>query len=157
MKTLLLALLVGCASAAAGPDKAPPAPSAPPPTASCKPTGEVVFEIADLVDQQPTAKVKQLYPTGAWTVQVTDEAGKSSEGGSGCLPKDKLDKIRANLKAMTWTVRHNRIHCMAVSPNHTVYKVGGKPMWTQRVCSADVLDDRNQKLLDEIVDLLEKP
>lgn len=154
MKTLLLVLCVGCATAAAAPDKTPPAP---PPAASCKPTGEVVFEIADLVDQQPTAKVKQLYATGAWTATNTDEAGKSSDGGSGCLPKDKLDNVRANLKAMTWTVRHNRIHCMAVSPNHTVYKVGGKTMWTQRVCSADTLDDKNQKLLDEIVDLVDKP
>ena len=151
MKTLLLVLCAGCATAAAAPDKTPPAP------ASCKPTGEIVFEIADLVDQQPTAKVKQLYATGAWTVKATDEAGKASDGGSGCLAKDKLDKIRADLKAMTWTVRHNRIHCMAVSPNYTVYKAGGKTMWTQHVCSADSLDDKNQKLLDEIVDLVEKP
>src|SRR5437868_4984791 len=109
MKILLLVLCAGCATAAAAPDKAP---SAPPPAASCKPGGEVLFEIADLVDQQPTAKVKALYATGAWTLVVTDEVGKSSDGGSGCLAKDKLDKVRANLKAMTWTVRHNRIHCM---------------------------------------------
>jgi hypothetical protein len=143
MRTLLLTLLAGCAAAAAS-------PTAP----TCKPTGDVLFEISDLVDQKPTAKVRQLYATGAWSEHSTDEAGKTSAGASGCLSGDKLDRIRADLKVMTWTVHHNRIHCMAVSPNYTVYKVGGKAMWTQRVCSSDALDDKSQKLLEEIVDLL---
>ncbi len=155
MKPLLSALIVlaGCASAAAGPDKTPSAPP-PPPAPSCKATGDVVFEIDDLVDKQPTAKVKQLYATGAWTLQVTDDAGKQAPPTSGCLAKDQLDKIRANLKAMTWKVHHNRIHCMAVSPNYTVYKADGKPMWTQHVCSSDALDEDTQKKLDEITDIL---
>ena len=55
---------------------------------------------------------------------------------------------------MTWTIQHPKFHCMAKSLNYTVYKIGGKAMFTSHVCGNDTLDDADSKRLAEITQLL---
>ena len=122
---------------------------------TCTPSGDPIFEIHALVQNSPASTITQLYGNGAWTVTVTTGDGKPGAGNSGCLPKDKLAKVRADLKAMPWKIRHNKIHCMAISPNYKVYKVAGKTMWESHLCGTDVVDDKTASLLADVSTVLD--
>ena len=120
---------------------------------TCKATGTPIFEVDDMVDKSSTEKVTekqtQLYASGAWTI-TTDTTR------TGCLDKQRMTEIRDHLQQMPWKISHPRIRCMAISEKFTVYKIDGQTKFTQRVCGPDVLDDKTQGLLAQVIASLNK-
>jgi hypothetical protein len=160
-------LLVACASnaaaeppAAAPPKAAPAAPAAPAGgAAACKPTGAAVFEVGHRVE--PGAKLAtstvRLYGNGAWTHDEADAEGKASPQVTGCLAKADVKPVADALHAAPWKVTTARVHCMAISSSYTEYRVDGKLVFTQKLCSGQILDDKSQAALDKANALVEPP
>jgi len=152
----LLALLpLACASSASAAPETPPKPAPVAPVASdgCRATGPVLFEIDQRVDpgaQLATSAVK-VYATGAWTRDEADGAGKALVQRTGCLAKSDLKQLDATLHGASWKVTTARMHCMALSPQFKVYQVDGKPVFTQRLCSGQSLDDKSRAKLDAAI------
>lgn len=148
---LLAVLTFACASsAAAAPDTATrPAPRAD----GCRPTGAVRFEIDHRVD--PGAKLAtstiKVFANGAWTHDQTDADGKAAAQRTGCIAKPDLKQLETTLHGAAWKVSVSRIHCMAVTSTFTVFQVNGKPVFTQRLCSGEALDDKSRAKLDAAV------
>jgi hypothetical protein len=167
---LLTILLFACASSAtaAPPATAAPAPSpagpaapgkpAPAPRAdACRPTGAVLFEIDHRVD--PGAKLgtsaTKVFANGAWTHDETDGDGKAAPQRTGCVAPPDVKQLEATLHGATWKVNTARVHCMAMTAQFTVYQVDGKPVFTQRLCSGEALDDKSRARLDAAIKLVE--
>ena len=158
---LVLAILpLACSNAAAAPAPTPVPPRSPPP-AACRPTGAVVFAIDHRVDRgvEPAAKLPtstaKVFANGAWTRDEADPEGKPLAPAAGCLAKPDLKQLEATLAGATWKVTKAQVHCMAVSATFTVYEVRGRPVFTQRLCSGEVLDDKSRGKLDAAVALVE--
>jgi hypothetical protein len=164
---LLLAIVpLACASnAVAAPPPAPPpatkpaspAPTPAQPTTACAPSGTVLFEIDHRVD--PGAKLAtsstKVFGNGAWTHDETDADGKALAPTAGCLAKNDVATLETTLKGAPWKVTTARIHCMAMSATFTVYQVHGKPVFTQRLCSGESLDEKSRAKLDAAIALVE--
>jgi hypothetical protein len=164
---LILAIMpLACASnAIAAPPPAPATkPDAPSPSPTpakraspCAPSGTALFEIDHRAD--PGAKLAtsatKVFGNGAWTHDETDGDGKALAPTAGCLPKNDVASLETTLKGATWKVTTSRIHCMAMSATFTVYQVNGKPVFTQRLCSGDALDEKSRTKLDAAVALVE--
>jgi hypothetical protein len=171
---LLLAIMpLACASnAVAAPAPAPPpaakpaAPAPPPatptptptkPATACPPSGTALFEIDHRVD--PGAKLAtsatKVFGNGAWTHDETDADGKALGTTTGCLAKNDVATLETTLKGAPWKVTTARMHCMAMSATFTVYQVNGKPVFTQRLCSGESLDEKSRAKLDAAVALIE--
>lgn len=159
-------LLVACASSAsaepsapAAPKPAPAAPSTPAAPAACKPTGAAVFQIDHKVE--PGAKLKtsavKLYPGGAWTHDEVDAEGKAQPQTAGCLAQPDVKQVIDALRAAPWKITTARIRCMAMSPQYTEYRVDGKLVFTQKLCSGQSLDDKSRVALDKAIALVEPP
>jgi len=160
-------LLVACASSAsaepsapAAPKSGPAAPPAPAPApAACKPTGTAVFQIDHKVE--PGAKLAtsavRLYPTGAWTHDQTDAEGKAQPQDSGCLARPDVKQVVDALHAAPWKITTAHVHCMAMSSQFTEYRVDGKLVFTQKLCSGQNLDDKSRAALDKAIALVEPP
>ena len=147
---VLAILPLACASSAeASPDTVPKPPQA----EACKPSGKVVFEI----DHRATEGAKldtyavKVFGTGAWTRQNTDADGKASPQTAGCLDKAYAKDLAHSLRSVPWKVTTAQIHCMAVSPQFTEYRVDGKLVFTQKLCSGQNLDDKSRAALDAAV------
>ena len=158
-------LLVACASSASAEPPAPaaprPGPAAPPAPApaACKPTGAAVFQIDHKVEPEAklaTSAVK-LYPTGAWTHDQTDAEGKAQPLTTGCLAKPEIKQVADALHAAPWNITTARVHCMAMSSQFTEYRVDGKLVFTQKLCSGQNLDDKSRAALDKAIALVEPP
>jgi len=149
-------LLLACApSAVAAPDK--PAPPARPAEA-CRPSGKVVFEIDHRVDpgaKLPTSAV-QVFATGGWLREETDADGKPIPPHTGCLAKADAKQLETTLAGAPWKVSKAQIHCMAMSAQFTVYQVDGKPVFTDRLCSGESLDEKSRAKLDAAIKLVEQ-
>ena len=120
------------------------------PTRECKPSGGVMFEVAQRVDRKaklPTATT-QLYENGAWTTKVIDVDGKIARTRSGCLEQSEVDSIRESLRAAKWKATRSNATCRADQPRSTTYKWRGRLLYTERTCNIDVLDDDSQHALD---------
>lgn len=145
--TLLALLPLACATAAASPDA--PAKPAPPPD-SCRATGKVVFEIDHRVE--PGAKLAtsavKVFANGAWTRDESDADGKALPQRSGCLAKADAKQLETTLADAPWKITKAQVHCMAMSAAFTVYQVNGKPVFTQKLCSGESLDDKSRAKLD---------
>jgi len=143
MKLVIVSLLL-TAVAAAEPT--------PPPAAACAEKGTPIFEIdhSAIKDAKVPTSATQVFDSGAWRTTGSDETGKATTPQTGCLGKDVLDKLRADLKAASWKITHHKIHCMMVAQTFTVYKAGGKQVWTAKACNADALDDASTKALADI-------
>lgn len=143
-------LLFACtSSAAAGPD----GPKAGPHGDACRPTGKVLFEIAHKVipgAQGETSTIK-MFVNGAWTREGSDASGKSEAQTSGCLDKAYTKQLASSLHGVPWQVTTARIHCMAISPTFTEYRVDGKLVFTEKLCSGQSLDDKSRAALDDAV------
>ncbi|HEX7839705.1 MAG TPA: hypothetical protein VF469_19655 [Kofleriaceae bacterium] len=143
-------LLFACAkSAAAGPD----GPKAPPHGDACRPAGKVLFEIDHKVipnAQGETSTIK-VFANGAWTREGVDASGKPEAQTSGCLDKDYTKELASSLHGVPWTVTTARIRCMAISPTFTEYRVDGKLVYTEKLCSGQNLDDKSRAALDSAV------
>jgi hypothetical protein len=121
-----------------------------PPAAACRPTGAVMFEIDHRVDpgaRLATSAVK-VFANGAWTSDQIDADGKAAAQRTGCFAKPDLKQLEATLHDAAWKITTSRIRCMAMSPTSTVFLVGGKPVFTQRLCSGQALDDKSRVKLD---------
>jgi hypothetical protein len=160
---LSVVLVVACASSASAEPPAPappkPAPAAPAAPAACKPTGAVVFQIDHKVEpgsKLATSAVK-LHTTGAWIRGETDPEGKAQPQTSGCLARPDVKAVADALRAAPWKTTTARIHCMAMSPSYTEYRVDGKLVFTQKLCSGQSLDDKSRAALDKAIALVEPP
>jgi hypothetical protein len=146
-------LVVACASSASAEPPAPAAPSPPAAPAACKPTGAVVFQIDHKVE--PGAKLAtsavKLHATGAWTRDETDPEGKAQPQTAGCLARPDVKQVTDALHAAPWKITTARIHCMAMSPQFTEYRVDGKLVFTQKLCSGQSLDDKSRAALDKAI------
>ncbi|HEX3474687.1 MAG TPA: hypothetical protein VHT91_06570 [Kofleriaceae bacterium] len=159
-------LLVACASSAsaeppapAAPRPGPAAPSTPAAPAACKPNGAAVFQIDHKIE--PGAKLAtsavKLYATGAWTHDETDAEGKAQPQAAGCLARPDVKQVTDALKAAPWKVTTAPVHCMAMSSQFTEYRVDGKLVFTQKLCSGKNLDDKSRAALDKAIALVEPP
>lgn len=148
-------LLLACASSVAAAPDTPP--RSPPRADACKPTGKVLFEIDRRVtpgvalNAQPETSTIQVFASGAWTRQGTNAGGKAQAATSGCLDSGHAKELAAALRGAPWKVTTARIHCMAVSTTFTEYRVEGKLVFTERLCSGQSLDDKSRAALDAAV------
>ena len=148
MKIVALACLsLACATAGAEPQPAAPAPSRrPPPAKGCVARGTPIFQLDHL--HNPGAKLTsssfRIYASGAWIFDTKDADDKAGLPMRGCFAGADLDAIRADVK-VPWKTTIAEIHCMAVSPAFTEYKVNGKLVFTQKLCSGVSLDDASDK------------
>jgi len=141
MKRIVLASLLVASTAAA--QKVPSCPAA---------KGDPLFVIDHQVRaglKGPTSKI-EVYDGGAWIRTGADEDGKPVPVQAGCLDKDVLAKIRADIKGAPWTVKHNRVHCMMVTSTFTVYSMNGKEVFREQACNPDALDDASAKALTDL-------
>jgi hypothetical protein len=155
--------LVACASNASAEPSAPapatPAAPAAPATDACKATGAVVFQIDHKVEsgaKLATSAVK-LYASGAWTHADVDAEGKAQPQTTGCLARPEVKPVADALHAAPWKITTAKIHCMAMSPQFTEYRVDGKLVFTQKLCSGQNLDDKSRAALDKAIALVEPP
>jgi len=148
-------LLAACVSSAAAEPPAPPAPRAD----ACKPAGAAVFEIGHRVE--PGAKLStstvKLYASGAWTHDEADADGKAQPQTAGCLARPDVKQATDGLHAAPWKVTTAAVHCMAMSSSFTEYRVDGKLVFTQKLCSGQNLDDKSRAALDKATALVEPP
>jgi hypothetical protein len=156
MKPVIVALasvLLACASAAAAPDSpAPPARRAD----ACRTTGKVIFQIDQRVEpgaKLPTSTTK-VFASGGWTRDETDAEGKAAAQRTGCLAKPDVKQVEA-LAGAPWKVTKAEFHCMAMSPQFTVYQVDGKTVFTDKLCNSESLDDKSRAKLDAAVKLVD--
>jgi hypothetical protein len=136
---------------------ADPPPSKPAPDAACRPAGGVLFEIDHRVDAgaKLPASTTKVFANGGWTREDTDSDGKAASARAGCLDKPALKQLETTLQGAPWKVTMARMRCMAISASYTVYQVRGKPVFTQRLCSGESLDDKSRAKLDAAVQLVE--
>lgn len=150
ISALSAAVLLACASsAAAGPDS----PKSPPPGDACRPTGKVLFAIDHKVipgTQGETSTIK-VFGNGAWTREAVDASGKPEPATSGCLDKAYAKELASSLHGVPWKVTTARFRCMAISPTFTEYRVDGKLVYTEKLCSGQSLDDKSRAALDDAV------
>ena len=109
-----------------------------------------MFEIDQRADrgEKLVTSTSKLYGNGAVRTEWIDVDGTVVRRGSGCLEQSTVDSIRADLRTAKWTVTHHRIACRAYSPRFTEYVWAGRKLFTNRVCSHDILDDESRHLLD---------
>jgi hypothetical protein len=139
--TSTLLLLVGSATASAQPTDSP----------QCKPTGGVLFEVAQSADpkRKLVTATTTLFNSGAWQTQVFDVDKKVMRTRSGCLDRSELDGLRDDLDDAKWKITRGR-GWQTSSPRFTEYKWNGKTLYTERICSTKVLDEDSQRVLDRI-------
>jgi hypothetical protein len=153
--SLLAVAVLACApSATAAPDTpAPPARRAD----ACRTTGKATFEIDHRVDpgaKLPTSSTK-VFAGGGWTHDATDADGKPAAQRTGCLARPDAKQLETTLAGAPWKITKAQFHCMAMSAQFTVYQVDGKTVFTDRLCSAESLDDKSRAKLDAAVKLVE--
>lgn len=149
-------LSLSCAAATAAPDTKP-APAKPAPakgaTASCKPSGAIVFEVDHLAE--PDAKLAtsmiKVYANGAWTKAPFDTEGKPQQVTTGCYSQAETAKLTSTLAGAEWKVSTAKIHCMAVSQAYTIYRVNGKSVFIRKLCSGETLDEKSMTKLQAAI------
>lgn len=155
MRHILQLLAIVPLACAAGAAAAPPTARKPPATRAdtCRPGGKVLFEIDHRVI--PGARLgtstTKVFANGAWVHEETDAGGKALAPTSGCLAKADVKQLADTLRGAPWKVTTARLHCMAVSPTFTEYRVDGELVFTARLCSGKSLDDKSRAALDAAV------
>ena len=165
MKLLIIASLVAaCATVPASADPktplAPAAPKKPAPKASCMPTGTPIFESHKTVKTGTGPEtLARIYDNGAWTFDDKDKDGKSIKSviGGVCISETQLTDARAAIKAATWTVTTEKIKCMAMSLDETIYSVAGKEVFRDTLCSGKHLDDKSAAALATLKAIAQGP
>jgi len=155
MKTLLLASLVSMTAAA---QPSPPTPPPPPPPgslpATCSDTGGVLFEIDHKIemtsplDNIPITSELKLYEGGKWVLT----SGKQTS--SGCLSKEQMKTISADLARADWKFSIAEASCAAISSTYAQYSSHGKVVWSQHMCQLEYLNEKSRRSLDEIEKIL---
>jgi hypothetical protein len=146
-------LSLASATAVAAPDAKPAAKPAPAKAAACKPSGSIVFEIDHLAD--PEAKLAtsmlKVYANGTWTKEPFDTEGNKQDMTTGCYTKADVSKLTTTLAGAEWKVSTAQMHCMAVSPAYTIYRVNGKSVFIRKLCSGDSLDEKSMTKLQAAI------
>lgn len=124
-------------------------------TPACAPSGRQLVEL-DFIDDIATAPqaTVRLFASGGWTFDETTKT-KATRSFSGCLGKDAVATIIADVDAAPWQVTRKPIACRAYGSRSTAIKIDGKLVFTERACSGDVLDADSAKRLAEIEKLLD--
>ncbi len=148
MKAALgLLALVGTASA-----KPAATVDNPSPPRVCKPSGAVLFEVAQRAD--PKRKVvtatTKLYSNGAFTTHVFDVDRKVMRTTSGCLDRVELEGIREDLAGAVWKTTRTQATCSSSGVRFTVFRWRGKLLYTERTCNTNTLDQDSQQVLERI-------
>lgn len=160
---LLAALALACGSSASAAPIATPKPPEPKPAvpgtppAACKPVGNVVFEIDHraVPDAKLATSAVKLFGNGAWTRVETSAEGQAQPATSGCLGKQDVKHVASELRSAPWKVTTAKIHCMAMSSTYTEFRVDGKLVFTQKLCSGQSLDDKSKAALDAAIAMVE--
>jgi hypothetical protein len=122
-----------------------------PAAAECKQTGPVIIEIDNMLGQglARTLSSTVIYDTGAWRHEVYADKGGPTTTTSGCILASTLDPVKGELAKASWKVTRNPVTCDAIGLGFDVYKLHGKPVWTERLCQHEVLDKVSaQAILD---------
>ena len=111
-----------------------------------------MFEI-DAVATQTHAHIvsETVWINGAWTLQ--DYRAKTPRTTSGRLTEDQLRELRDELARTTWSKTYNRRACPPLPTITTEFSAGGKLVWTEPSCGAD-LDQASAQSLARIRTLL---
>lgn len=164
MSNLLLASLLtitASLSVTAAADPPVAMPRQPPPSAynRCTIGGWApVLEIDDkteLPDRLPTGKF-QLFQNGSWHHVVW--ANGELSASSGCLPDPQfalLDGVLDELGHASWKTHRVAVACMARSAGYREFRVGGKLVYTQRMCDGFVLDKKSDRALTDALRYLD--
>jgi hypothetical protein len=166
---LLAALSLACASGASAAPIATPKPPEPKPgqtpgapkpgdaPATCKPVGNVVFAIDHraVPDAKLATATVKLFGDGAWTRVETTAEGQAQPATSGCLARQDAKHVASELRSAPWKVTTARVHCMAMSSTFTEFRVDGKLVFTQKLCSGQSLDDKSKAALDAAIAMVE--
>jgi len=124
---------------------------------SCKPEGDVVFEMAKKanVSAKVQTSTTRVYANGAWTYAEKTADGANGPAKAGCLDKAVLTRIIDDVKAAPWTVTTPRVRCMARSQTFIEYSVQGKVVFNKQVCGS-ILDEVSAKKVEDIESALAK-
>ena len=119
---------------------------------TCKPNGAVWFELDRIADESKAllSSVK-LYANG--TTTLMRRQGEAEQVTiSRCIPPKEMQAIEKLLKGARWKSWRQKgvATCRAYSPESTVVKVFGKKVFTEHVCSAQTLDEKSAKALEEL-------
>jgi hypothetical protein len=89
-----------------------------------------------------------VYPDGSF-------ARHDSKGDStGQLTGDQIKQLHAAVDKAPWQVKQADAACAAISSELDTYSVGGKEVWTQRMCQLEYLDDTSEAAIRTIDKLL---
>jgi len=144
-------------SACAPAQHAPPAQPAPvvhvgPAPGTCAKDERILFGISPRPNGQYGAgfdgKAIVVFESGAW---VTSVMGREERG---CLPQDVVVQIRTELASAKWEVANDLITCAAVPTHFIDYRVFGKVVFTEAMCSGSRLDADSAKVLDDVTKLV---
>ncbi len=142
----LFALIAAADAPARKPPVPPPAPTNAP--ATCKPAGDISFEIDHTIAKPQTSTLK-IYVNGAWTLTSTDKNGAAGPSGGACLDSKTSAQVNDLVKSAPWTTT-SVIHCMARTAESTVYLSNGKALFTEMTCNGQKLDDKSAKALEDL-------
>ncbi len=134
--------LFALVAAADGPARKPPS------AATCKPSGDVSFEIDHTIHKPQTSTLK-IYANGAWTLTSTDKTGAAGPSGGACLDAETSAQVNDLVKSAPWTTK-SVIHCMARNGEATVYLSHGKRLFTEVMCNGNRLDDKSARALEQL-------
>lgn len=149
MKLALAWLVLATATASAGPEPAK--------KPACSSAGTPVVEIKLVkLGSEPEGHVTKIYRGDGWRAQDIDKAGKVSNDKQGCADAADVSDLRAKLDKAKWKVTTARNHCMAMATTSTDYRVKGKAVWTERMCSGQTLDKDSAAAIDAVKALVAK-
>lgn len=149
MKLALAMLVLSTATAAADP--------VPAKKLGCSSTGAPVVEVKLVqLGSEPAGHVTKIYRGDGWRAQDIDKAGKVSDDKQGCADAADVRDLEAKLAKAKWKITTARNHCMAMATTSTEYRVKGKVVWTERMCSGQTLDQDSAAAIDAVKAIVAK-
>jgi len=150
MKLALACLMLATATASATPAEPAKKPA-------CSSAGAPVVEIKLVqLGSEPAGHVTKIFKGDGWRVQDIDKAGKVSDDKQGCADSADVKDLRAKLDKAKWKITTARNHCMAMATTSTEYRVKGKLVWTERMCSGQTLDTDSAAAIDAVKAIVAK-
>lgn len=152
MKLVLASLAFLTATSTAGTPPTPPGP----PTGSpkvCKQEGTPLVSLRKL-DNTSEIGAFAIWPSGGFSsYDKAAKTGKLSNERDQCLADADFTAVKDALAKATWKFTQAKIHCRAVSSNHTEWTVKGKVVLDQRACGGDIADAATQQAIDLVQSL----
>jgi hypothetical protein len=120
------------------------------------PQADLVLEIQhhNKVDTDLPESQFVLRADGTWTYVRTVKQAIAAEA-SGQLARGKLQRIRALLAQAPWRVTTQTFTCMAFASSNTQFRVHGRAVWTEEMCSGERLDRRSLRRLAQVKAIVE--